>query len=306
MKKLFWIVPGALILLVVLLVVLIPTQMVVSEKTGIGTSQDGLMRLLTNKDRWQQWWPANQKQLVYENENFSFQQAQLKTAFVGVAFDDTLLRGQLTTLFYQKDSSGVVFQVALPPATNPLQKLRYFFKSKQLSNLAEEAILRLKKTAALEENIYGLAIRQEKVKDSAFVALRFETTGYPQTTAVYAAIAELRQYIQAKGATESAPPMLHANVVENQKYEVMVAIPVNRPLEGFGKIEPKRMVLGNILVAEVKGGAYTAEKAIETLTAYVTDRKRLSPAMPFQSLVTNRMQEPDTSKWITRVYFPVI
>jgi hypothetical protein len=66
------------------------------------------------------------------------------------------------------------------------------------------------------------------------------------------------------------------------------------------------MVLGNILVAEVKGGVYTAEKAIEVLSVYANDKKRISPAIPYQSLVTDRMQVSDTSKWITRLFYPVI
>jgi hypothetical protein len=306
MKKLFWIIPLAIILLLLAIVFFIPSQIVISEKVGIGTSQNGVVRLLTNKDRWQQWWPTERKDVIYDSANFSFQQEQAKMAYLQVAFGDTFLPVQMNTLFYQKDSTGVTFLVSLPPATNPVQKLGNYFKSRQLSNLADDLLLRLKKVAGKEENIYGLAIRQEKVKDSALVALKFESTGYPDTKHIYNAIEELRQYIRSNGATETAPPMLHANPEGKQTYQVMVAIPVSKPLEGAGNIEPKRMVLGNILVAEVKGGVYTAEKAIEVLSVYANDKKRISPAIPYQSLVTDRTQESDTSKWITRLFYPVI
>ena len=36
----------------------------------------------------------------------------------------------------------------------------------------------------------------------------------------------------------------------------------------------------------------------------MTDNALSSPAIPFESLVTNRMQEPDTSKWVTKIYYP--
>jgi hypothetical protein len=306
MKKLFLIVPAVLILLLLALVIFLPSQITVSKKIGIGTSQNGVVRLLTKKDRWQQWWPAGRQNMIYRNENFSFQQEQAKMAFMGIAFGDTMLPAQLNTLFYQKDSSGVVFQVSLPAASNLIQKISNYLKSRSLSGEVDELLSRLKTVAEKEENIYGLAIRQEKVKDSSLVAIKFETTGYPDTKRIYEAIAELRQYIKANGASETAPPMLHANPTGNQAYQVMVAIPVNKPLGGAGAIEPKRMVLGNILVAEVKGGVFTAESGLEVLSAYANDRKRMSPAIPYQSLITDRMQEPDTTKWITRLFYPVI
>jgi hypothetical protein len=39
---------------------------------------------------------------------------------------------------------------------------------------------------------------------------------------------------------------------------------------------------------------------------YISDHERVPPAIPFLSLVTNRMLEPDSSKWITLIYYPVM
>ena len=65
------------------------------------------------------------------------------------------------------------------------------------------------------------------------------------------------------------------------------------------------MVLGNILTGEVKGGVYVVTQAEQELKNFVTDFRRMSPAIPYQSLITNRMQETDTAKWITRLYYPI-
>ena len=32
----------------------------------------------------------------------------------------------------------------------------------------------------------------------------------------------------------------------------------------------------------------------------------MSPAIPFESLITNRLEEPDTSKWVTKIYYPFL
>jgi hypothetical protein len=65
------------------------------------------------------------------------------------------------------------------------------------------------------------------------------------------------------------------------------------------------MALGNILVGEVKGGTYTVISGEQNLTNYVNDHKKMSPAIPYQSLVTDRLLEADTSKWVTKLYYPV-
>ena len=62
---------------------------------------------------------------------------------------------------------------------------------------------------------------------------------------------------------------------------------------------------GNILVAEVRGGVSTVKQAFRNLSNYVGDYGRQSPALPFESLVTDRLKETDTTKWVTKLYFPV-
>ena len=88
-------------------------------------------------------------------------------------------------------------------------------------------------------------------------------------------------------------------------YKIMVAIPINKIVPTTEKFLLKRMVPGKILVTEVKGGAYTADVALRQLTLYMEDNRLISPAIPFQSLITERIKEADTTKWMTKIYFPV-
>ena len=63
---------------------------------------------------------------------------------------------------------------------------------------------------------------------------------------------------------------------------------------------------GNILVTEVKGGKAEINKAYKQIMNYMADHSRTPPAIPFESLVTDRRNEPDSNKWITRIYYPVM
>lgn len=155
-----------------------------------------------------------------------------------------------------------------------------------------------------EKTLYGLNIRREKVKDTTLMAMRFETASYPGTKDIYSRIEQLQQYIQQHGATATNHPMLH---VRNrpQSFEVMVALPANLDLPQTSSIEQKRMVMGNILMAEIKGGDATVRNGMRQLEDYVTDHGLVSPAIPYVSLVTDRRLQPDSSQWISRLFYPI-
>ena len=90
-------------------------------------------------------------------------------------------------------------------------------------------------------------------------------------------------------------------------YLTRVALPVTRELPQQHDISFKRMLAGgNILITEVKGGPAQIEKASAQIENYIKDFKRMSPAIPFLSLVTDRRQQPDSTQWITRIYYPVM
>ncbi len=65
------------------------------------------------------------------------------------------------------------------------------------------------------------------------------------------------------------------------------------------------MINGSFMVTEVQGGETKVQKSLEQLELYAADYKKTQMAIPFQYLVTDRIREPDSSKWITRIYLPV-
>jgi hypothetical protein len=91
-----------------------------------------------------------------------------------------------------------------------------------------------------------------------------------------------------------------------RKVITKIGIPIDREIDVTGTAyEIKRMVLGNILISEVTGGPYTSKNATKQVELYMNDHKRKSPAIPYESLVVDRSAEPDTAKWVTRIYYPV-
>jgi hypothetical protein len=101
--------------------------------------------------------------------------------------------------------------------------------------------------------------------------------------------------------------MLNLYRGNDSTYFAKVALPVDRHLRNFGDIQYRWMLKGgNILVTEVVGGPHKIERAFKEMENYVQDHQRVAPAIPFQSLVTDRTKQPDTSKWVTRLYWPIM
>jgi hypothetical protein len=114
----------------------------------------------------------------------------------------------------------------------------------------------------------------------------------------------LQQYISTQGAEATNHPMLFVQPT-SKGYEAQVAVPTNKLLPGTGDIDYRRMVKGNILEAEVTGGQAKVEASLQQLGYFVVDQDLISPAIPFALLVTDRTKEPDSSKWVTRIYYPI-
>jgi len=139
----------------------------------------------------------------------------------------------------------------------------------------------------------------------AFIAAQLKSL--PSTEQVYTMVKKLKDYILSQKAGATGNPMLNVFTRDSLSFDVRVAIPVDRRLPDAGEIHYKWMLGGgNILITEVKGGPEEIKKAYNQVNHYITDYKRLAPAIPFESMVTDRTVEKDSSQWITRIYYPVI
>jgi len=121
-----------------------------------------------------------------------------------------------------------------------------------------------------------------------------------------AMIQDLKKYIVQNNAIEKNSPMLNVLRLDSSHYEAMSAIPVDKALPRTNEFAPKFLLKGgNILEAEVQGGPATIENGLQEIENYRSEFRYTSPAIPYQLLVTDRLKQTDTTKWITKLYYPV-
>lgn len=308
MKK--WIFFFCLILLVLTASVyfFIPAKQSFSYATIITNTKEGTSRILLDKDKWQSWWPGHKENdtvYSYKNYNYRIKKIMLNSLDITIFNTADSSKGSLQITESGTDSAELIWTSTFKFSANPLERLIQYKRSYGIKSNIRNFLDDLTTYFDKQENIYGMKVVKEKVTDSSLIAVKQTFRHYPSTKEIYDMIQSLNDYIHKKGGEETNYPMLNVHYEAPGNYETMVAIPTKIDLPSEGNFRLKKMVLGNILMAEVKGGIHSVIKGEEELTNYVNDYHKLSPAIPYQSLVTNRLLEGDTTKWVTRLYYPI-
>ncbi len=305
---------GVLIFTLVLLVsvlagyFLIPGSSQFILSSTVNCTDEGALRIIQNKEKWKRWWPGGKtgpELYSFKNDQYRINKIMLDGFDATVFYHSDSVKSYLQVLPSGIDSSEFQLSCTYVYSSNPFTRYVQYFRLKQMQGNMSEWLTALKPFFEKEENIYGMKIEMQKVKDSSLVSVKNSFAHYPSTEEIYSMVSSLKEYIVKKKGVENNFPMLNIYKAGAESYEAMVAIPTKWDIPMEGNFKLKKMVLGNILVGEIKGGAQTVMEAEKQLSFYVNDHQKMSPAISFQSLVTNRLQEADTSKWITKLYYPV-
>lgn len=308
MKKiaLFLLVIAAVLLTAVY--TLIPANENFSYSAQLNCTENGAIRVLHSQKKWKEWWPGT----ALNDSSFSFADLQFVPGKLTLpGFETSVINGTDTAaanFFVQGvglDSAFFGWSATFQYSSNPFARIADYFRIMKMKKGLQQFITAIKPYFEQQKNIYGMNVIQEKVKDSSLISLKKSFDHYPSTPDIYAMINTLKDYVKQQKGEQSNPPMLNVFQTSTTSYEVMVAVPTRWDLPQTENFKLKKMVLGNVLTGEVTGGVATVAEAEKQMADYATDHRKSSPAIPFQSLVTDRMLETDTSKWVTRLYYPI-
>ena len=309
MKK--WIIAAAVCIVVLtsLLFILIPGTIKINKSTLIGNNLKGLKRTLSTDTNWHKWWPGttDEKGLVLNNNFYSVSDIAFSSIFINVKHNNLDTKSSLTFIPVTIDSTKLDWEVEISTSLNPLKRIEAYLFTRSLQKDIPVLFTNIKQYYSSSANLYDLDIRREIVDDSTMISTFDSTIGYPSTEKIYSLIDKLRAYISSQQAQATDSPMLNIFSKDNRTFFTRVAFPTNKTLPSKGDIVFRKMLYGgNILTALVKGAPNKADSAIVAIENYLSDYELTSPAIPFYSLVSNRLVEKDSTKWTTKIYYPVM
>lgn len=292
----------------------IPADIKFSKLVFIKTNLPVAGRLLMDENKWVKWFSPNSVNSLhskpanitfkFKNYYYTVENTIMNTAQISISNNQKSINSLMSLIPIKEDSVAVEWKAEIDAGLNPISRIKSYKEAKELERDMGRILGNLQTFLEKKENAYGLNITQQQVVDTLLISTKYISDTFPSTAEIYSLINDLRKYISKEGGEEKNPPMLNITN-DNSIYRTMVAIPVNKIIPEKDNYIFKRMVPGKILVTEVKGGDYTARQALKQLDLYIDDNHLSSPAIPFESLITNRSLEPDTTKWITKIYYPI-
>ena len=312
MKKLLTALFFTVVLIIAGIYIFIPAKAGIGKNEYLETNTGAAIRILADTSSWPKWWPEeNARKLptfapfYYNDLGFQVTHEYPGGVSVSIITGTTITESNITLVQANKDSVMLIWKCDLQESNQPIERLQNYYLAKKIRKSMTGIIKNLDNFLQKGENIYGIRFDITMSRDSTLAMTRGTTNSYPSEKYIYGLINELKSYIRNEGALETNHPMLDVKKINEHQYETMVAIPVNRELPGKGSIYFSRFVPWKVLTAEVKGGLKTVEEALHQMDLYISDHQLTRMAISFQSLVTNRLAQPDTTKWITRIYTPV-
>ena len=295
--------------------IFIPSQLHIFAVTGMKANRNAVFRSLADQVNWATWWPCENKGLANTNNlltfnNYSFQLTKKFYNAVEVATikKNQIIGGKIIIIPITNDSLIVQWQNTFATSINPFIRIQQYLEAINIKKNVAALLDSLKSFSENKQKVYGFPIHHTTLKDTALVAIKAVTPVYPSTTFIYNIVAELRAYIKSHNGKEANYPMLNVTKRDDFHYEVIIAVPTNKPLIGNQRIVSKRMIIykDKLLTADVNGGPENIMRAHQALNDYMSDYNLISPVIKWESIITDRSKEKDSTKWVTKICIPIV
>ncbi|MBS1597281.1 MAG: hypothetical protein JST75_03585 [Bacteroidetes bacterium] len=310
MKK--WIIGllAVIILAFVSVYIFIPRNIIVSKTVVINCTVNGAYRFLADETKWNKWWPSteldkNANIFIYKEKKYRIEQRLYNSVQISIQDSVEKIGSKINIFSLPNGLIAVEWVCKIDSSSNPLKKIFSYRQGKIIQNDFTEILERLRLFLEKKENVYGFQIHQTSTKDTLLISTKSVFPTKPSITEIHNLIEVLKKYMTQEGAKQTGFPLLNITQSESGEFQTMVALPIDKTLKGNKEISPKRMIPGNFLLSEIKGGDASIENAFVEMNLYVGDYGKGIVALPFQVMVTDRYVETDTSKWITQIYFPI-
>ena len=293
MKRIFLFVLIALVVITLSTYIFIPGNIQIVSSAVMQTSENGTERILLNKNTWGNWWNYSSKDTL---NKVPIKQEESHT-LNGDSFEITEL--------LNVDSTGVQWSYGFKTSLNPYNRFLQYLDASKIKRNMDQVLNHLKDYLQKDENVYGIHITRESTKDTTLVLTKVILANHPTTKDIYNTIGQLQQFAKSNNAIATGNPIYNISPKENNKFQLMCALPINHKIIPNAQFSNISMVKGSFMVTEVIGGDSTLNNAAKKMQQYFEDFRRVTMAVNFTMLVSDRMYQTDTSKWISKLYYPV-
>ena len=202
------------------------------------------------------------------------------------------------------DFTMVTWGMDITDLSYPIERYQGLFMKGFMKKVFMDGLTNLK---AVCEDLPAIpSIKLEKVEEFYGLAI-YDSAYYDDIAAkMGASFGEVMSYVTKEKIQPTGPPftVYYSWDVENP-FVMNLGIPVAELQKGKGRIQPITFNAGNVVVG-CHYGPY--DKTGDTHTAvmeYMEEHGLVANGSPWESYVTDPGTEIDSSKWLTKIYWPV-
>lgn len=266
---------------------------------------DAVSRLFLNADQRVKWLPGENitdSSFEWEGKKYMIEKLLLNGFYaidlnekniIECSFTPALKNQTQFNIIATEGNSGNFFSRIVKAITKPVKKTAESFLTKVTAFFSET------------KNVYGIEIIKGRVEHMNWVSAMQDFDHFPTTSEVYTVIDTLEKFLANKQAAILGQPILHIRPLDEKKYQMMTAVPVEKPIEPTDLFKNKTMTQGFLMKANVTGGWSRVVEAEREMENYLRDNHKQSPAIPYQQLITDRRKQTDSTQWITQINYPV-
>lgn len=298
MRKIALSILAILILSLVAIYLIIPSQIIIKGAQMVYQPTTSVNRGIMQTSKWAEWMP-NDIELTAQSSLVATIEAKLNQDGI-----------QVPVLFSVMDGEGknalIGFETNMDNSHwSPITKIQYYIFAKKIQHKLDRALSAACSYYNYSKGIYGFDIVETVVKDSSYIAMDQTLADTPSIDRVYQMVHQLEQYIIQKNGRAKGAPMVNITRVDEGAVYTQVAIPLERDIQIEGDFTIKKMVLGNLLSVTVQGDQSKVNQALEATKQYINDKQKSSPAIPFVIYNTNRLSEKDPGRWQSTINYPI-
>jgi hypothetical protein len=302
------------VLLLAAFYLFVPSEIVVSRVVPVKGNVEAAARLLADTSHWDVWWPnagapdrssEGHPVWAYGKGRYAVSQRFLRSAAVEIDDDGWQIPSMLALFPHSGiDSCLMEWSFKQHSGWNPIRRLKDYMAARKLYDDMGAILGGLRNYLETDSLLYGFNIKQSRIRDTLVAETSRKEAKYPSIADIYSVVEQLQHFVNGYGGRVTGNPMM--NVTEDSGvYLLRVALPVDREaIFRDGVVFHQLPATALYLEAEIHGGEWASRNGMRQMDYYISDHQKMLMAIPFLSLVTDRRTEPDTSKWVTRLYVP--
>jgi effector-binding domain-containing protein len=168
----------------------------------------------------------------------------------------------------------------------------------------EKGLSRLKKTVESSYK-YTYTVQEKEISPAIIATIRNKVNSGEIGEIMGKSYGEIQAFLAKNGAKQNGSPMAITLAWDSLSWDFEAAIPIDKEIEGTDKIVVKKSYEGKAIFVTYTGPYEQTYQAYTDLDQYMKEKGLTQAGGPWEVYITDPGTEPDQTKWVTEIYFPV-